>query len=130
MLPARPFSRKATNRVDVKHSAFKLLSAFLRSAEKGGLLKLKDARPDAPVATVFPTHADVVAHQLHHTVREDDERRKFSEEREARQAEEAANAEKTITVTQSCGRHTSARCRCSKTSGSSTAVAFPTPSLP
>ncbi len=100
MLPARPFSRKATTPVDIKHSAFKSLSAFLRSAEKGGLLKLKDSRPDAPVAAVFPTHVDVVAHQLHHTVGEEDERRKRAGEREARQAEEAVNAEKTMTVTE------------------------------
>jgi translation initiation factor 2D len=100
ILPARPFSRTATTPVDIKHSAFKSLSAFLRASEKGGLLKLKDARPDVVVAAVFPTHVDVVAHHLHHTFREEDERRRRVEEREARQAAEATNAEKAITVTE------------------------------
>ena len=100
ILPARPFSRTATTPVDIKHSAFKSLSAFLRVSEKGGLLKLKDARPDVVVAAVFPKHADVVAHQPHRTVGEEDERRRRAEEREAQQAAEAANAEKAITVTE------------------------------
>ncbi len=100
ILPARPFSRTATTPVDIKHSAFKSLSAFLRTSEKGGLLKLKDARPDVVVAAVFPTHADVVMHQPHRTVGEEDKRRRRAEEREALQAAEAANAEKTITVTE------------------------------
>jgi len=100
ILPARPFSWTVTTPVDIKHSSFKSLSAFLRASEKGGLLKLKDARPDAPVAAVFPTHADVVAHELHRSVGEEEERKRRAEEREARQAAEAANAEKTITVTE------------------------------
>ena len=100
ILPARAFSRTATTPVDIKHSAFKSLSAFLRASEKGGLVKLKDARPDVVVTAVFPTHADVVAHQIHRTVGEEDERRRRVDERDAQQAAEAANAEKTITVTE------------------------------
>ncbi|KAH9177979.1 hypothetical protein EDB89DRAFT_1844148 [Lactarius sanguifluus] len=98
ILPARPFSRTATTPVDIKHSAFKSLSAFLRASEKGGLLRLKDARPDVQVGAVFPTHADVIAHEPHHTVGEEDERRRRAEVREA--AAEAANAGKTVTVTE------------------------------
>ncbi|KAH9037455.1 hypothetical protein EDB85DRAFT_606006 [Lactarius pseudohatsudake] len=98
ILPARPFSWTATTPVDIKHSAFKSLSAFLRASEKGGLLKLKDARPDVQVGAVFPTHADVIAHEPHRTVGEEDERRRRAEEREA--AAEAANAGKTVTVTE------------------------------
>ncbi|KAH9037446.1 hypothetical protein EDB85DRAFT_2142389 [Lactarius pseudohatsudake] len=61
-----------------------------------------DARPVVQVAVVFPTHADVVAHQPHCTVGEEDKRRRRAEEREAQQAAEleAANAGKTITVTE------------------------------
>ena len=103
ILPARPFTPTAatttTTPVDIKHSTFKSLSAFLRIAEKGGLLKLKDARPDVVVVAVYPTHADVVAHRLHHTIGEQDERRRRTEEREAQQAAAAANAEKSTTVT-------------------------------
>jgi len=51
--------------VDIKHSTLKSLSTFLRVAEKGDLLKLKDARPDVVVVAVYPTYADVVAHRLH-----------------------------------------------------------------
>lgn len=100
ILPARPFTRTATTPVDIKHSAFKSLSVFLRASEKGGLLKLKDARPDIIVAAVFPAHADVAAHQPHRTIGEEDERRRRAEEREARQVAEAANAGKVITVTE------------------------------
>jgi hypothetical protein len=52
------------------------------------------------VAAVFPTHADVLAHQPHRTVGEEDERKRRAEEREARQAAEAANAGKILTVTE------------------------------
>lgn len=100
ILPARPFTRTVTTPVDIKHSTYKSLSAFLRTAEKGGLLKLKDARPDVVVVTVYPTHADVVAHRLYRTVGEEDERRRRTEEREAKQAADAANAEKSMTVTE------------------------------
>ncbi|KAH9054133.1 hypothetical protein EDB87DRAFT_1676616 [Lactarius vividus] len=100
ILPARPFSQIATTPIDIKHSTFKSLSAFLRASEKGGLLKLKDARPDVQVSAVFPKHADAVAHEPHRTVGEEDERRRRAEEREARQAAEAANTGKTTTVTE------------------------------
>jgi len=100
ILPARPFTRSSTTPVDIKHSSFKSLSSFLHTAEKGGLLKLKDARPDAVVVAVYPTHADVVAHALHRTVGEEDERRRRAEEREAQQSAAAADAEKRMTVTE------------------------------
>ncbi|KAI0298457.1 hypothetical protein B0F90DRAFT_1952301 [Multifurca ochricompacta] len=100
ILPARPFSQKATTPVDIKHSTFKSLTAFLRTAEKGGLLKLKDPRQDAPVVAVYPTHPDVDAHQPHRTVGGEDKRRRLVEEREAQQAADAANAEKSLTVTE------------------------------
>ncbi|KAH8980478.1 hypothetical protein EDB92DRAFT_2094484 [Lactarius akahatsu] len=92
ILPARPFSRTATTPVDIKHSTFKSLSAFLRASEKGGLPKLKHARSDVQVAAMFPAHADVVTHRTNHTVGEEDERRRRAKEREAQQAAEAAKA--------------------------------------
>ena len=78
MLPARPFPWIITTPVDIKHSKFKSLSAFLPTTEK---LKLKDARLDVVVVAVYPTHADVVAHRLHPTVGEENERRRRAEER-------------------------------------------------
>ncbi|KAH9177950.1 hypothetical protein EDB89DRAFT_1294705 [Lactarius sanguifluus] len=97
-----PFSRTATTPVDIEHSTFKSLSAFLRASEKGGLLKSKHARSDVQVAAVFLTRADVVTHQIHRTVGEEDERRRRAKEREAQhwQAAKAAKAEKAITVTE------------------------------
>jgi translation initiation factor 2D len=100
ILPARPFTQTVTTPVDIKHSTFKSLSAFLRTTEKGGLLKLKDARPDVVVVAVYPTHADVVAHRPHRTVGEEDERRRRREERNTQQAAAAANAEKSMAVTE------------------------------
>ena len=100
ILPARPFTPTATTPVDIKHSTFKSLSAFLRTAEKGGLLKLKDARPDVVVVAVYPTHADAVAHRPHRTVGKEDERRRRVEEHEAQQAAAAENAQKSMTVTE------------------------------
>ena len=69
---SHPFSRTAMTPVGIKHSAFKSPSAFLRASEKGGLLKLKDARLDAQVAAVFLAQADVVAHQLHRSIGDDE----------------------------------------------------------
>ena len=63
-------------------------------------LKLNDVWPDAQVAAVFPTQADVVAHQPHRSVGEEDKRRRQVDECDARQAAETANTEKTITVTE------------------------------
>ncbi|KAH9013737.1 hypothetical protein EDB85DRAFT_1899571 [Lactarius pseudohatsudake] len=100
ILPARPFLRAATTPVDVKNSAFKLLSAFLHASEKGDLLKLKATWPDVQVSVAFPTHAAIIAYEPHRTFREEDERRRRAEEREAQQAAEAANAGKTATVTE------------------------------
>lgn len=89
-----------TTPVDIKHSTFKSLSAFLRTAEKGGLLKLKDARPDVVVVAVYTTHKDVVAHRLHRTVGEEESRKRRAEERDAQQAVAAANAGKSMKVTE------------------------------
>ncbi|KAI9432743.1 hypothetical protein H4582DRAFT_2191820 [Lactarius indigo] len=75
ILPACPFLQNATTPVDIKHSTFKSLSAFLCASEKDGLLKLKHAQPEVQVAVVFPRHADVITHRRHRTVGEEDERR-------------------------------------------------------
>ncbi|KAI0270474.1 hypothetical protein BC834DRAFT_1039235 [Gloeopeniophorella convolvens] len=97
ILPARAATRRRTTPVDIKHSAHKSLGAFLRAAEKGGLLRLKDARPDAPVAAVFPAHADVDAHAQHRTVGAEDGRRRRAQDRGA---EAAAGAAREMVVTE------------------------------
>ena len=105
--------------VDIKHPSFKSLSGFLRTAEKGGLLKLKDVRPDAVVVAVYPTHVDVVAHRLHRTAGEEESRRRRAEEREAQQAAATANAGKCMKCDGVYGGRISALYRSSKTSGTS-----------
>ena len=105
ILPARDFTRTATAPVDIKHSSFKSLSGFLRTAEKGGLLKLKDVRPESVVVAVYPTRADVVAHRLHRTAGEEESRRRRAEEHEVQQAAAAANAGKSMNVTELWGPH-------------------------
>jgi len=50
ILLAQPFTRTSTAPVDIMHSTFQSLFTFLRAAEKGDLLKLKDARPDVVIA--------------------------------------------------------------------------------
>ncbi|KAH9034465.1 hypothetical protein EDB85DRAFT_1863945, partial [Lactarius pseudohatsudake] len=76
ILPARPFSRTATTPVDIKHSTFKSLPAFLRASDEGGLPKLMDARPDVQVSAVSPAHVAVIAHeQLGRKTSGDDMRR-------------------------------------------------------
>ena len=62
VLPARPFSQVVvTTPLNIKHSTFNPLSAFLRTVEKGGPLELKVAGPEVVIA-LYPTHTDVVAH--------------------------------------------------------------------
>jgi len=74
ILPPRPFTRIVTTPLNIRNSTFNSLSAFIRTVEKGGLLKLKVARRDVVVA-LYPTRADVGAYRLHRTVGEEDEQR-------------------------------------------------------
>ena len=68
--------------IDIKHSSHKSLSHFLRTSERAGLLRLKDARPDAAVISVNPAHADVLAHKKYRTVKDTEEKKKRTEARE------------------------------------------------
>ncbi|TFY76449.1 hypothetical protein EWM64_g7560 [Hericium alpestre] len=91
ILPARPASLTQTTPIDIKHSAFKSLTAFLKQSEKQGLLRLKESKPDVSIAAVFPTHADVASHNLHRTVGDiDNVKRKEKERAEKKEQEEEA----------------------------------------
>lgn len=100
ILPARPASATPTTPIDIKHSAFKSLAVLLRQSEKQGLLKLKDARPDVVITAVFPDHADVVAHTLHRTVGEIENRKKREQEKSEKKAQEEGEKEKSMSITE------------------------------
>ena len=83
ILPARPSTTaRSSTPVDVKHSAHKSLSAFLRVCEKEGLLKLKETKQDLVVVAVFPDHPAVLAHTRHESLRDVEARRERNEARE------------------------------------------------
>jgi translation initiation factor 2D len=67
ILPSRPAPLPSqptiSTPIDIKHSSHKSLAFFLKSAEKQGLLKLKDTKSDVMVFSVAASHADVVAHK-------------------------------------------------------------------
>ncbi|KAL5498230.1 hypothetical protein ACEPAH_2370 [Sanghuangporus vaninii] len=89
----------STTPVDIKHSASKNLTSFLRLAEKEGLLKLKEQRgkggsgADVQVVSVNPEHPDVKAHRVYRTIGE------VEAKREKREAKDAARP-KEIGVTE------------------------------
>jgi translation initiation factor 2D len=86
LLPSRPAhtAPPSSPPVDIKHSSHKSLTAFLRAAEKAGLLTLKSVRGELLVARVAPTtHPAVAAHRLHASVRDAEERRVRRDERAA-----------------------------------------------
>ncbi|THH08838.1 hypothetical protein EW145_g2443 [Phellinidium pouzarii] len=90
ILPARPAHTPSSTPIDIKHSAHKNLTAFLRAAEKEGLVRLKEARGkaggDAQVLGVVIDHPDVNAHRVYRTVGEADAKRERREERAAAEA--------------------------------------------
>lgn len=115
ILPARPFyvrppSPSASSSsdspslppthtpVDIKHSTHKSLSAFLRSSQSQGLIKLKDNRPDASIVAVFPKHPDVEHHRKYRTVGDEEkkERREREKEEGKREGKESGKKEMEI----------------------------------
>ncbi|KAI5118465.1 hypothetical protein M0805_003726 [Coniferiporia weirii] len=101
VLPARParLPSPTSTPIDIKHSAHKNLTAFLRAAEKEELVRLKETRGkgggDVQVLGVVAGHPDVVAHRVYLTVGEADAKREKKEERAA--AEAARPREVTVT---------------------------------
>jgi translation initiation factor 2D len=67
ILPSRPAPSPSqptiSTPIDIKHSSHKSLAFFLKSAEKQGLLKLKDTKSDVMVFSVAASHANVIAHK-------------------------------------------------------------------
>ncbi|KII84045.1 hypothetical protein PLICRDRAFT_57876 [Plicaturopsis crispa FD-325 SS-3] len=86
ILPARPYHpppSASSTPIDIKHSAFKSLSAFLKSTEKDGLLKLKETKADGLVVVgVSPKHAEVAGHRGYVTIKDIETKRERAEKRE------------------------------------------------
>ncbi|KIJ34908.1 hypothetical protein M422DRAFT_34849 [Sphaerobolus stellatus SS14] len=84
VLPSRPlWSVNTATPIDIKHSTFKNLTAFLKSVEKDGLLKLKDFKGDLNILGVNPTHKEVKSHKTYRTVgdKEKQEEKKSTREK-------------------------------------------------
>lgn len=87
IMPSRPLPTLATpdTPIDIKHSAYKSLTAFLKAAEKDGLVKLKESKGkgagELQVIGVFGAHADVAGHRSYKTIGDADARREKQEER-------------------------------------------------
>lgn len=104
ILPARPAFPidSPSTPVDIKHSAHKTLTAFLKSAEKEDLLRLKEVKGkggkggDTQVLGVFKAHPDVVAHAPYRTVGQVEAKRDKQQEK----AQEEAKRVKEIVVTE------------------------------
>lgn len=75
ILPSRPascsHSHSHSSPIDIKHSSHKSLTAFLKSMDKEGLIKLKDIKPDGLVVmSVSRKHNAVITHALYPTLRD------------------------------------------------------------
>jgi translation initiation factor 2D len=95
ILPYRRFDpTPPTTPVDIKHSTFKSLTAFLKSTDKDGLIKLKEMKGkgstggDVVITAVYPNHKDVLAHVKHATVGEVEAKREKKEARAKERQEE------------------------------------------
>ncbi|KAH8114910.1 hypothetical protein DFH11DRAFT_1590309 [Phellopilus nigrolimitatus] len=90
ILPARPAHAPGPTPIDIKHSSHKNLTAFLKSAEKEGLLRLKESKGkgggDVHVLSVSAAHPDAAAHRVYRTLGEAEAKREKREEREAAEA--------------------------------------------
>lgn len=93
ILPSRPYfpptspNPPPTTPIDIKSSSHKNLTAFLKSLEKEGLLKLKDQKTtgkstELVITGVFPKHVDVIAHRKYTTLKDVDDRKAKKDERE------------------------------------------------
>ncbi|KAF9649472.1 hypothetical protein BDM02DRAFT_3230271 [Thelephora ganbajun] len=102
ILPYRSFQlTKAVNTpVDVKHSEFKSLTAFLKVSAKEGLIKIKETKGGMVVTGVDGSHAGVRAHVRHVTVKDVEAHKENQEEVQAQEIEkvEVQHRERQVTL--------------------------------
>ncbi|KAF8491966.1 hypothetical protein JB92DRAFT_2752438 [Gautieria morchelliformis] len=83
ILPSRPLSSQAISTpVDIKHSNYKNLTAFLRTIEKDGFLRLKDFKGDLNILGVNASHPEIQAHVSYQTVGDKEKREETKTKRE------------------------------------------------
>ncbi|KAI5999980.1 hypothetical protein EDD15DRAFT_2235943 [Pisolithus albus] len=74
--------------IDLKHSTYKSLAAFLKILDKQGILTIKDMKPEPLVMSVNASHSDVLSHtpyvSLHDIQLKEEKREKREEEEKAR----------------------------------------------
>jgi hypothetical protein len=98
ILPSRPshLSSLTSTPVNIKHSTYKSLTAFLKACEKEGLIKLKDTKSELVITGVFPNHADVLAHRRYETLKDVELKR----EKRAEMEEAEKNKVKEMLITE------------------------------
>ena len=70
--------------IDIKHSSYKSLAAFLKDLDKQGILDVKDMKPEPLVLKVSVSHDAVTSHRLYTSLRDV----QLKEEKREKKAEE------------------------------------------
>ena len=114
ILPSRPgylpsvsnsYPPSSSTPIDIKHSASKNLTSFLKGLEKEGLLKIKEQRGkggaagEVQVLSVNPGHPDVMAHRAYKTVGDAEAKKRKERQAEKERKKEAAEKRKEIGAT-------------------------------
>ena len=80
--------------IDIKHSSYKSLAAFLKDLDKRGILTVKDMKPEPLVLKVSASHSDVTSHKLYTSLRDI----QLKEERREKRVEEERSRVKEMEV--------------------------------
>ncbi|KAI6001735.1 hypothetical protein EDC04DRAFT_2583890, partial [Pisolithus marmoratus] len=74
--------------IDIKHSTYKSLAAFLKILDKQGILTIKDMKPEPLVMSVSASHSEVLSHTPYVSLRDiqlkEEKREKRDEEERAK----------------------------------------------
>ncbi|KAI5985001.1 heterokaryon incompatibility protein-domain-containing protein [Pisolithus marmoratus] len=76
--------------IDIKHSTYKSLAAFLKILDKQGILMIKDMKPEPLVMSVSASHSEVLSHTPYVSLRD---KQLKEEKREKRDEEERAKVQ-------------------------------------
>ncbi|KAI6038907.1 hypothetical protein EDC04DRAFT_3014545 [Pisolithus marmoratus] len=76
--------------IDIKHSTYKSLAAFLKILDKQGILTIKDMKPEPLVMSVSASHSEVLSHTPYVSLRD---KQLKEEKREKRDEEERAKVQ-------------------------------------
>lgn len=76
--------------IDIKHSTYKSLAAFLKVLDKQGILTIKDMKPEPLVMSVAASHSEVLSHTPYVSLRDTQLK---EEKREKREEEEKAKVQ-------------------------------------